>query len=206
MLRHYQRLLPHGIRGCDLLFVAAAVWLSTTPWLGREPSAFMLPAILQQAAVICMAWIIVSVRTNFYQLRRTENLAREFWDLFEAWLVTLASGALLVHVVGGGLAFEPLVTFAVPLVAIVGLRIVLRSALHRLRYHGWNFREVILVGRGKVAHDIAELVATRPHFGIRIVGLFHLPGESSPQPEGVEDLGEAAYAFTLSHQGVAPCR
>ena len=173
-----------------MAFVGGAVWLSTIPWSGAEASAFTLPAILQQATVICLAWVIVSLRTNFYQPRRTDTLTGELKDLFEAWLVTLASGSLLVHVVWGGISFQPLLTFVVALVAISLVRIALRVGLRRLRDRGWNFREVILVGRGKMSHNIAELAADRPHFGIRIVGSFRLPGEDGPAPCGVEDLGE----------------
>ena len=189
MFRNHQHLLHRGLQAGDLLCVGGAVWLSATA--EAELDGFTATTILQQGTIVCLAWIIVSLRTRLYQPRRTDTLKGELKTLFEVWIVTLASGSLLVAVVWGGMAFQPLFTFVVALATFFVLRVALRVALRGLRTRGWNFREVILIGRGAMSHNIAHLIADRPHFGIRIVGSFRFPGEDDSTPSGVADLGEA---------------
>ena len=60
------------------------MWVSSTPWTGVKAGEFAAATTLQQATVICLAWIIVSLRTRFYQPRRTGTLLGELKILIEA--------------------------------------------------------------------------------------------------------------------------
>ncbi len=189
MLRTHQHLLHRGVQSLDILIVGVAVWLGALVVATR---AVELAIVLQQAAIICMSWVLVSLRTNFYQSRRTESLAREFFEFLETWLVTLALGSLLTYALWNRLTFDVISTFFAALLGISGLRLSIRLGLRRLRDQGKNLRKVVIVGRGRMSHKIEETVRDKGYYGLRVVGSFYLRNEMGPPPDDVTCLGNAA--------------
>lgn len=189
MLRTHHRLLHHGIKALDVLIVGGAIWLSPT---GSTALPTGDTAIVEQGLIICLTWLVVSARTQFYASRRTDSFAQEFGALLETWLVTLAIGCLLVLAYRGALAFRVTPTFVLATIGIAVLRLGIRLILRQLRDHGRNYRKVVIVGRGRMSHRICETIQSESQFGLRAVGSFHLRNEIGPSPEGVECLGDAA--------------
>lgn len=189
MLRTHQRLLHRGVQSLDILIVGVAVWLGA---LVLATPAAEIAIVLQQAAIICMSWVLVSLRTNFYQSRRTESLAQEFFEFLETWLVTLALGSLLIYALWNGLTFDVISTFVAALLGIGGLRLSIRLGLRRLRDQGKNLRKVVIVGRGRMSHKIEETVRDKSYYGLRVAGSFYLRNEMGPPPDDVTCLGDAA--------------
>ena len=196
MLRAQNRLLHFGILGCDLALIAGAVWLGTTTWartlVGDVSEVAPPETLLYQIAVVCVAWVIIALRKGFYHSKRTQRLWSEFVQLLESWVMALAAGSLVIAF-GKALAFQPMVTFLAGLGGVSIFRLLVRASLRALRAHGYNYRRVILVGRGNAAKQIAENMDSNPAYGIRVVGSCWMPGEEAlDTSEDVLPLGDAS--------------
>jgi len=197
MLQTHRRLFHRGIQLCDILLIGGAVYGSAFPFARLRdvlPMAFAEAvdpwAVFLQGLVIAVSWVILAARLGFYQSRRTQGLGTEFRALVETWLLSLAAGSLVAMMAWGQLAFQPASTFVLALAGIFVLRLLVRLVLRFSRARGLNFRQVLLVGRGRSATAITRQFAGNPHYGIRVMGSICLPGEPERAPAGTVDLGD----------------
>jgi Undecaprenyl-phosphate glucose phosphotransferase len=160
--------------GVDWAAVAASgpAFLETwTGWLGTSTPP-ILPYIQALPALALVLWMTNSW-FRLYQPRRTTSLASEVEGVIQSNCMALL---LLV-------AFfffnRPLpwprsvfLIFAVlnPL-AMVLLRLAVRTILRSIRARGYNLRHVLIVGTGRMAQELIVRLEAHAWTGIRIVGL-----------------------------------
>jgi exopolysaccharide biosynthesis polyprenyl glycosylphosphotransferase len=63
-------------------------------------------------------------------------------------------------------------------------KILLKFALHHIRKRGYNFRQILVVGTDKKAHEFVRLVEKNESWGLKIVGLLALPIEDGGPSTG----------------------
>ena len=189
MLQAHHRTFSGTIRTTDtaLLVVSAAI---ASRWPGPIGAAVGASSLFLQIAVLALAWLAVAARTDLYQSRRTEDVAREVEALGLAVLLSTAITALVGLAFYGGLGFHPLAAAAFGFGLLALLRCVIRGVLRMLRVRGFNYRYAILVGAGRSAAVLHETLRANRHYGIRVLGCVPLEGEQLDPGIGLRDLRE----------------
>jgi exopolysaccharide biosynthesis polyprenyl glycosylphosphotransferase len=224
MLRNHFRILSTLIRLVDLGFLFLALCLAQylAPWLaqvlpGGEDPAWIQPSasgglhlgglhlgglLMWQIAIVLALWGHFSWREGIYDSHRTEGPFSLALSVGQALFFALTLGSLLGLLVFGTLAFHPLLALFFAILLLPGARVLLQSVLHLARSQGFNFRQVLIVGRGPAARSFLEELNRNRGYGFRVIGALSFPDErerSETELEGaggvtrrqVEDLGES---------------
>ena len=166
-------LLDLGIMAACFFVAASAVSYSIQ---GISFSQFLAMRIKIQNfllfLLIMFLWSFIFSRFRLYDSRRLSTCFLDFTDIVKA----TAAGTLVIVVFT--LVFNiRLVTptflavfFACNVVITTLSRVLLRLALRRVRLHGRNLRNVIIVGTNPRAIRFAKNIDARPYLGYRILG------------------------------------
>ncbi len=198
MLYHNVQVTAQSLRFVDaiVLSASAAGTCSFGGSIGLWPNA-SLDVISVYAAVTTIAFLALGLRLHVYQARRTEKVAAEFLLLFEAAIFASALACLVTQVFTPGLAGEAYgAMLAASVSALLGMRLIMRLLIRRLRRHGGDERCWLIVGHNKRSADITHEILSNPQYGIRIVevvDVLHSPGGGcaerpsfGPAPGGVK--------------------
>lgn len=176
MLSSRTRLLAL-LKGADLVVVAASFIAAT---IIADPTtiarghildmSFTLQDLLFAAAYLAV-WHGVFAGRGLYESYRLSAASRELRDLFIA--VVVAVSPLLLASLFFPFSLDPgvfLATFsAIALVSLGIERRTLRAIGRRLRRYGRNLRNVIIVGTGDEAVDLASKLTRREDLGYQVV-------------------------------------
>jgi putative colanic acid biosynthesis UDP-glucose lipid carrier transferase len=132
---------------------------------------------------------------------------RSLFDLalrsLAAWTSVFALGILvsfLNHQVGSVSRLWAGVWFAGSAIALIGLRLVVYTALRTARDHGLNQKRVLLIGFGTLGHDLWHRVAATRSAGYEIMGIYADKKEQLPLGvRRVPDLTGVS-AFVRQHE------
>jgi exopolysaccharide biosynthesis polyprenyl glycosylphosphotransferase len=123
------------------------------------------------------AWTAVSRWRRLHDSKRCDRLLSEAWDITRAIAVCtiLATAAInLLPKVSLGSPF--IVSFFSLNAGVILLgRISLRSVLKFIRLKGYNYRQILLVGRNPRAEEILGSIQANPQFGVKILGFVDAP-------------------------------
>lgn len=177
MLYHNVQVTALSLRFIDsiaLAVVAVAAWQQVTP--GAASPLVPPDPLLAYVAVLVVSFLAVGARLRAYHARRTEELAAELFVLCEVGFYASAIACLLTEVLTDGMPGRAYVAMAVPGVAVIaGLRLVMRLVIRRLRRHGGDARNWLVVGHNARAAEIVAEVLRNPHYGIRIAEVVDIP-------------------------------
>jgi len=177
MLKRHSEILLTTLLIGDLLLVAGS-WLAAYVLRfetglpvprGIPPFESYLPPLL----VILPLWLWLFRSRGLYEPRRTEGLLPEVGAIAAASAVGLV---LLVAISFFARSYYysrgvMLLFFGLTVVSVSTYRLALRSALRSLRRRGYNLRDVVLVGSGRLAEEIVERVRSHAEAGLRLVGV-----------------------------------
>lgn len=128
---------------------------------------------LYLGAFVCIAQVIVFIATDLYHPRRGTNLLKEVIGITRGvGLNILIVVALLFFY--RGTSFSRLVILYNAIIAIAVISVghfLFRIFLGRLRSRGYNTRNVLILGSGKIAARFIEILKRHAIFGYRIVGV-----------------------------------
>ncbi len=147
MLYHNVQVTAHSLRFVDALVVSAAA--AGTCLLGQANDLWPLASsevVVVYAMVNVVAFLTLGSRLHVYHARRTEKVAAEFFLLFEAALYSAALACLATQVftrVSHATRTSPMLV--VGLGALLGLRLVMRLVIRRLRRKGGDARRWLIV-------------------------------------------------------------
>ncbi len=164
--------------------MAADLVLITVAWLGAYwlrfhfgiPAPLGVPDVGSYAlalVVILPLWWVLLRRHGLYEPRRLGTLVREGIDVLRA----TATGVLLLLAISFFVRSQSysrgvVLVFSLASPAlIIGLRVVLRTGLRRLRRRGYNLRYVLVVGAGRLAEEIIHRIHDHPQAGMRVEGV-----------------------------------
>lgn len=122
--------------------------------------------------VILPLWSVLFYYFKLYESQRT----RSFW--LEAWKIAKVSfwGTLLLMAIVFAFKAE-----YVSRLFIIGFgtmsfsflffeRLLLRTMLRSARKRGYNYRNILVVGTGRRARELAEVLAQNKHWGLKLIG------------------------------------
>ena len=207
MLKEQSRLLAAVIFSLDLMLVAAAFFLAF--WLRAAvlPDLFPdsisplypLPAYLPLLPFILLIWGVLLLASGRYRSHRTVPLAAEAWAIVRVCATALAALALGIYALRldekllGGDEFSRVWVLSVAVIACLLLiteKLALRTLSRYVRYRGYNYRTVLIVGTHKGAVGLADSILDHRYWGYKIVGFVsHPQAESTALPPRYELLG-----------------
>ncbi len=202
MLKERAKLVAYWVGATDLALTAVAF---LTAWSIRSHiGPRLLPGIfptelyplsryLGLLPLVLAIWAFLLVTSETYSSRRTVALSREVWQVARVVAIgtlTLAAAGWLLRLDFVSRPF--LVLFAsLDLAMLVAAKIVLRSAARHVRRRGYNYRTLLIVGINPRSEEVADIIQTHPHWGLKLLG-FVAPNGSFPDLVcGLPVLGSA---------------
>jgi exopolysaccharide biosynthesis polyprenyl glycosylphosphotransferase len=142
-------------------------------------------------AVCLLSWHVVFSSFRLYASHRLSRRRDEALDIFKAssvgtFLLLVVAVAFRIHMVTGTFI---LVFWASSTLATMASRVVLRSLLERVRIHGRNLRNVLIVGTNPRAVEFARRIDATPGLGYRIVGF------ADQEWKGLGDFQQTGYSL-----------
>ncbi len=184
----------------DLLFIIAFGFFAyiVTHDAGTENS------LLKTLVIIALlVFCIVARQFNLYRPWRDLKLRSELWliVILNSYVITatffigLIIGLKVTAVNINWLAYWVVLTIG----AQIFLRIFTRSLLRSLRSHGFNQRNILLVGTHDTARDVMKVIKNRPEFGLQLLGYVDdRVKQRSTDPIKLDHLGRAADIEAIS--------
>ncbi len=166
--------------GLMLLALAIAIIVnyapSDKPGVPAYALDFLSTRIKVGNALLCglllIIWYIAFELQGLYRSHRLSTFADEFKEIARAVLVASVSLFMVAEV--GDWDTITLLTAGyvagIAMALIVGMRMLVRLNLRRLRLRGHNIKKLLLVGNGPRAEWLATQVAERTDLGYRLVG------------------------------------
>jgi exopolysaccharide biosynthesis polyprenyl glycosylphosphotransferase len=181
MLKQQARLIARFVYLVDLAITSAAFFAAFVirdnllPFIlpGRFPTGlYPLPEYLKIFPVVLIIWSLLLFSHHSYHSHRTVSLRSEV-------LTTL-------RIVGVGIVLLATIAYLVPLtqlsrswfvlfgvlsaVFLVAEKIGVRLLARYVRVRGLNYRTILIVGTGKRATDVANLIEDHKYWGYKVIG------------------------------------
>src|SRR5215813_1797351 len=199
MTSYRRRVLLNALKAFDLLLVVTMFLLATYIALPHR-SALSLEEFLSMRVRIgnfvllaswLLIWHLVYASCGLYNSRRMLDSLADVRDLTKGCVAATAiigMAGFLFHV----RMFSPrflVVFWIVVSIASIASRLFLRFALHIVRRHGRNLRNLVIVGTGPRASQFASMIESRPELGYRILGFVDQPWT------GLEEFRGSGYSI-----------
>jgi exopolysaccharide biosynthesis polyprenyl glycosylphosphotransferase len=170
VLYHNVQVTAQSLRFVDALVLSAAAVGSVA--MGRAYGLWSLASyevVGFYAVANAIAFLALGLRLRVYHARRTEKLGTELFLLFEAALTSAALACLATQVCTPGMPGTVYVaTLGIGISALLGLRLIMRLVIRRLRRRGGDERMWLIVGHNKRSVDITNEILRNRQYGIRI--------------------------------------
>ncbi|MFY9269975.1 MAG: sugar transferase, partial [Candidatus Manganitrophaceae bacterium] len=122
--------------------------------------------------VILPLWSFLFYYFKLYESQRTKS----FWK--EAWKIAKVSfwGTLLLMAIVFAFKAEYVSRLFIIGFGVISFlflffeRLLLRTMLRSARKRGYNYRNILVVGTGRRARELAEVLAQNKHWGLRLIG------------------------------------
>jgi exopolysaccharide biosynthesis polyprenyl glycosylphosphotransferase len=174
MLKEYKKTLNRIYRLLDILILLlsfyAAYYLRFGPIDLKPFNLNVQYAVFFSTFLI--AWFYLSSRFQVYESKRLTHFKHECWDVSK----TNALCLVIATVPAFFIRHYPLshlfllYLWLLQTALFLSFRFILRETLKYIRQQGYNYRQVLIVGRNSRASKIAKKIKETPEFGLRIVG------------------------------------
>src|ERR1700722_13019012 len=165
---------------CDLVLLIVAFTIATLPHIEASGSVSLVQFLQYRIRLVDLAifsvllgtWQLVFATLGLYGSKRLTSRKSEAFDAFKA--TTLCAGVLALA--SFLLDFKwvtpnfVLTFWACGTGMVVGTRMAVRTWLRRLRVHGRDSRNMLIVGSNLRAIEFAKTVRSKPELGYRILG------------------------------------
>jgi len=141
-------------------------------WSKDYPRLLPFERYLWLVSMIVPLWSILLYYFGLYESQRTQSFWKEMGRLAKVSLW----GTLLIMVVlfafkAGEISRLFIAIFgAVSFCLLVLERLVLRNVAHSGRRSGFNYRSIIIVGTGRRARQLAQVIQGNKHWGLKLIG------------------------------------
>ena len=176
MVKQRNMLMQVLLRLSDLGVVAVAWVLAYgVNVVGSHPvsfePAFLWRNLLPWASLSLVLAVLVYQRMGLYEPQRMRNLANEAFRLIEAavvvWMITYVIAGFSTS---GHVSRRLMVVFLASWIALaVADRLAARLVLRWFRRRGWNMRYAAIVGAGRLAQRLYQVINQNPWTGIQIL-------------------------------------
>ncbi|MFQ5766570.1 MAG: sugar transferase, partial [Acidobacteriota bacterium] len=183
MLKERAREIGLLVAAMDVALLAAAFatacllrfWL-VAPFADPAAADFRLRQYTWLLGVSIPLLIYMFVQARLYDSFRRKRYCEIVWMTGRPFLISFALMGLAIFLVQDK-AFSRAVFFAyfsIAFLLVTAEKLVLKLLARRARSHGYNSRNVVIVGTGPDALSIAALYADTPEYGYKVLG--HVAG------------------------------
>jgi len=174
MLKESKKPLSSIFRLFDISIIIVSYYLSYSirfGFTGHKLTDLTLEFVTFFVAYI-VVWIILSSRFNLYQSKRRTKFKEEIFDVIKTTGLTLLIASIPAFYLRDAplsrlflLYFWPIQT-----IFLILCRIMLREMLKYIRRHGYNYRQILIIGRNKRTEKIVREIDRTPEYGLKILG------------------------------------
>src|SRR5215831_17139763 len=199
MLKSHSRAVATTVFTADLIvtlstFFAAYGLIDATAPMGTFRILLPIENYLWLLLFIIPVWAMFLQWSGTYQSNRTKPIVQDLWQVSRA---AVLGGVALFAFVGlmkaSHISRPFLFAFStVNLIALVMVRIGLRTTAHAVRARGLNTRSVLIVGTGPGAQAHSDRIAANPHWGHRLAGYIAVDELSAATPPKEKILGNTS--------------
>lgn len=187
LLKEYSSILNAVLHLLDWAGIIFAAWLAHRLYLGN----WALPATYSVViGIVVLLAALLFPRFNLYQAWRGASLSDEIRAVTLAWALVLFLLFAFAFTTKMGIQFSRGwigIWSLLGWVALVSGRVLLRVGLRWLRSHGYNQRNIVIVGAEGLGEELARRLRASPWIGLQVAGFFNA-GTGAPKP-GVPVLG-----------------
>src|SRR4030042_4732792 len=179
MLKQYNRPFALGFRVFYFLILIFVFYLA---YYLRHSSASLnflnLPKQYQIfLPLYLLAWAYLSKRFRLYASKRMVSFKKEIVDIGKTLTISLLIASIPAFFVRENpLSRVFLVSlWLLQIVSLISLRFIFREFLKYIRRQGYNFRQVLIVGRNDRTANLIKEIEESPELGLRILGFIDAP-------------------------------
>jgi exopolysaccharide biosynthesis polyprenyl glycosylphosphotransferase len=219
MLKQQAKLVARFVYFLDILLTAAAFFVAF--WVRDSLLPFLFPAAfpgglypiseyLKVFPLVLLIWSVLFFSHRSYNSHRTVPLRNEVVELFKivgGGVLTLATVAYLVPL--EQLSRTWFALFALFCATFLVLeKISLRLLARYVRASGFNYRTILIVGTGRRARDIVQMIEAHKWWGYKILGFVsdghHLPNDWAERYRVVGTMAELRHLLEYGIGGRDP--
>lgn len=136
-------------------------------------------------------WIYLSSRYKLYHSKRTSKLLNEIWDISKTTMLCLTVSIIPAFLIR---QYPPdrlflIYFYLLQTGVLIFFRVNLRLILRFIRLLGYDYRNVLLIGKNIRSENIAKEVRTVAEYGLNIIGYIDINnGHSSEYLKELESL------------------
>ncbi|RJR35236.1 MAG: sugar transferase [Desulfobacteraceae bacterium] len=173
MLKKHGRSLEKALSLVDVLTVVLSLSIVSYWRFGSEFISFLATIqyrILSLVYIVC--WLYLSKRFHLYGSRRTSRFREEIWAIGKTATLSLSvalAPAFFIREFPVSRIFLAHL-WACQILLLISSRFFLRQALQYFRSRGYNYRNILIVGRNSRSAEMADRIEQAPELGLRILG------------------------------------
>ncbi|MCP4643131.1 MAG: sugar transferase [bacterium] len=176
MLRKFSGAFTITLAALDGCCVVAACVIASLLTLPADGSLSLLAQFRDHfayVAVFVVVWCGAATDQRLFHSRRGDSLYDQLYGVAKAVLVSLIfTGFLIGFFRRQGLERDFIGYFGVStLMLILGFRMALRLGLWALRRHGYNLRQILIIGANERAHHLVDVMVGHERYGYELCGL-----------------------------------
>ncbi|MBU1215097.1 MAG: hypothetical protein KKA63_07660, partial [Gammaproteobacteria bacterium] len=170
LIRQYSWELGIVHRLIDASVIALILWLAVIGYGANLVVHYQISAFIS----IISFWMVAEWHA-LYKSWRVDSLWREARTIFIVWMLTCA-----VLLVVGFLSkstdelsrVSTLVWAVTTPLMLIGVRTIIRRAIRHFRKQGFNSRSVAIIGCGKQATKLLDVISKSPWMGLHVEGVY----------------------------------
>lgn len=183
MLKQYKRPLSTTFRFLDLLIIFISFFVAYYLRFRLIPlNIFAIPLHFQVFfSTYLIAWIYLSSRFKLYTSKRLSSFRYEAFDVGKTTALCLVIATLPPFFMREFPLSRLFLIYLWPLQtgALILFHFAIRETLKYIRRQGYNYRQILIVGRNERAAKIAQRIQETPEFGLRILGFIDGPNNKN---------------------------
>lgn len=186
MLRQHGSELNLMHRMLDAAIILGALWACAEGYgvtIGLHYELAGMAAVL--GFLFFAEWYVL------YGSWRVDSIRHEAWRIASIWILTCGVMLAVAFLSKSSIQFSRVTIIAWMIttpILLVGERALFRYVLRRFRKLGFNSRSVAIVGNGKCASQLVDVIMGSPWMGLRIEGIYDDADETQSQPDSYPPL------------------
>ena len=187
MLKQYKKSFANTFRFIDVLILICSFYVAYGLRFAEiDLNIFDYPKQFQILLIIYLVvWIYFSIHFQLYSSKRMIRFDQEALDVCKTTIICLAIATIPPFFIRDYPLSRIFLLYLWVLHtgSLILFRIALRELLRYLRSRGYNFREILIIGRNDRAAKLVKKIEESPELGLRILGFIDAPnanGQNGP--------------------------
>jgi exopolysaccharide biosynthesis polyprenyl glycosylphosphotransferase len=179
MLKQYKKPFANTFRFVDVLIIVCSLYVAYGLRFGEiDLNIFDYPKQFQILLPIYLVfWIYFSNRFRLYGSKRMIRFYQEALDVCKTTIICLAIATIPPFFIRESPLSRLFLLYlwVFQTGSLILFRFTLRKFLRYLRSRGYNYREILIIGRNDRATQLVKKIEELPELGLRIIGFLDAP-------------------------------